>query len=88
VIHLLKEHPDFELELNGHVHETKNSQMNQDLSLLRAQNIRTYLLQQGIARDRIHLNGLGDKYPLTPGDPANKYLDNTRIDIRFYNPRT
>ncbi|MBK8501838.1 MAG: OmpA family protein [Saprospiraceae bacterium] len=88
VIHVLKEYPDFELELNAHVHETINSQMNQDLSLQRAQNIRKYLLQQGVARDRIHLNGMGDKYPLDPESPTNKYIDNTRIEIRFYNPRT
>ena len=88
VLHLLNEYPNFELELDGHVHETRNTQTNLNLSLQRAQNIRKYLLDHGIAQDRIHLNAFGDKYPLDPDNPTNKYKNNTRIDIRFYNPRT
>ena len=88
VVNLLKDYPDYELEVDGHVDQLSGTQANQKLSSQRIKNIQQYLLKQGISIDRIHLNSYGDKYPVDKNDPANVYRKNTRIDIRFYNPRT
>lgn len=88
LLNLLKNNPDYELEIDGHADEFSSSQANHDLSSSRVRSIRQYLLTKGISADRIHINAYGDKYPLDKNDPANAYRHNTRIDIRFYNPRT
>ncbi|MCB0669771.1 MAG: OmpA family protein [Saprospiraceae bacterium] len=88
LLNLLNSNPDYELEIDGHVDELSNADANHDLSLDRVKNIREFLLAKGVSASRIHINAYGDKYPVDRKDPANAYRNNTRIDIRFYNPRT
>ncbi|MCB0686188.1 MAG: OmpA family protein [Saprospiraceae bacterium] len=88
VLNLLLENPAYELVVDGHADEFTSPDANYNLSLQRIKVIQQYFSDQGISAKRIHLNAYGDKYPVDKNDPQNAYLKNTRIDIRFYNPRT
>ncbi len=88
IIHMLKDHPNYEIDIDSHTDELGTSKANELLSLQRVQGISQYLIKNGIDSDRIHLNGYGDKYPVDKSLPADSYRKNSRIDIRFYNPRT
>jgi outer membrane protein OmpA-like peptidoglycan-associated protein len=88
ILQLLKENPHYEIDLDGYTDELGTAGANETLSLLRVQGIRQYLLGKGIASDRVHINGYGDKFPVDKSQPENAYRSNIRIDIRFFNPRT
>ncbi len=85
VINLLQKNPLYEIDIDGHSDELTNSDSNRELSLRRVTSIKDYLLKNGITSRRIHINGFGDRYPVSD---QNQFLKNTRIEIRLYNPRT
>ncbi|NND31700.1 MAG: OmpA family protein [Saprospiraceae bacterium] len=88
ILNLLQAHPQFEIDIDGHTDELGNARDNQILSTKRVESIGAYLMSKGIAKDRIHMSGYGQKYPVDRNLEQNKFKKNRRIDIRFFNPRT
>lgn len=64
----------------GHTSDTGARERNMELSCARAIAVRRYLLQAGVAPERISAYGFGPDKPLLPRDPAAD--DNRRVEIR------
>lgn len=88
VVDILKEHPDYFLELRGHTDNLGEKEPLKVLSLARAETVKTYLVDNGISADRIWCVGLGDTMPLAPNDNPAGREQNRRVEfkIKFKKP--
>ena len=79
---LLQQSPEARVEIVGHTDDVGTATRNQALSEARAQAVKTYLVEHGIASERLTARGEGEDNPL--GDnttPAGRQL-NRRIEFR------
>jgi outer membrane protein OmpA-like peptidoglycan-associated protein len=75
------ENPKVAITIIGHTDNQGNPQYNENLSLRRAESVKRFLLEKGIAEDRVATEGKGDREPIRPNDtPENKAL-NRRVTI-------
>jgi outer membrane protein OmpA-like peptidoglycan-associated protein len=73
--------------VEGHTDSRGSSQKNHELSLLRAQEVRGYLVSQGIPTNSIQAAGLGEERPIASNDTAEGRANNRRVEI-VINPKT
>ena len=69
------------LKLVVHVQPTNNSDKDQALSEKRADEVRDWLVQWGIAQTRISAHGMGGQKPLVPRGTKNAQMINDRIEM-------
>ena len=74
-------HPGLDLEVEGHTDSVGGDNYNQGLSERRAESVRDYLVQQGIARDTIVAHGFGESPPVTTNDTASGRQQNRRVEL-------
>jgi outer membrane protein OmpA-like peptidoglycan-associated protein len=79
LIALLKEQASLKIEIGGHTDNTGNKKANQTLSENRAKAVYQYLIDNGIASDRLSYKGYGDTKPIA---------DNATEEGRSQNRRT
>lgn len=80
---LFSKYPSNNIEINGHTDTSGVSANNLKLSQLRANAVRDYLIQQGVAVERLSAYGFGDGVPIADNStPAGRRL-NRRIDFNF-----
>ncbi len=60
ILNLMNEYSDMVIELSSHTDSRGSSPFNQDLSQKRAESARTWLLEKGVAADRIIPKGYGE----------------------------
>ncbi len=65
---LLKANPNLVIRINGHSDNVGNAAYNQQLSEQRAQAVASYLLNFGLATDRISSKGFGETQPIASND--------------------
>lgn len=64
------------IEVAGHTDSIGTEEYNQGLSERRAQAVADYLVQNGVARDRLRVAGFGETRPRAPNDtPENRQLN-------------
>lgn len=67
--------------LGGHADERGPKDYNQALSARRVEAVRKYLLEQGIAAERIVAHAYGEEYPARPGHDEDAWAFNRRVDL-------
>ena len=73
---------DIIVEISGHTDNVGSNSSNQTLSQKRADSVRFWLIQKGVAPDRIIAKGYGEEFPRVPNDtPDNKRM-NRRIEFK------
>ena len=77
----MKRWPDRTAIVSGNTDLRGNAEYNQALSLRRAKAVKSYLVGQGIAADRIKVRAFGKQNPLTTEE--NNQNMNRRVDITF-----
>ncbi len=80
-IAILKDNPKMEVILSGHADERGTGEYNRVLSKQRAEAIQKYLMDQGIASERLVVYGFGKDYPLKKGHDEDSRSYNRRVDI-------
>ena len=68
--------------IEGHTDSLGTVDANRDLSQRRAQAVADYLVGQGVARDRLEVQGFGSSQPITgtgAGNPANRRVEALRL---------
>src|SRR5205814_1528587 len=65
---LLKAHPEAKVTVEGFTDATGDTAANRDLSLARAREVRSRLIDQGVDSDRIAAAGLGSSKPIASND--------------------
>lgn len=80
------EYKEYELELAGHTDSDKITRTanryrdNHDLAALRANSVRRFLVEHGVAGERVHLSAWGPDRPLGGGDKAK----DRRVEILLH----
>ncbi len=82
VARVLKENPQIKLvRIEGHTDDRGRDQYNLDLSKRRAESVRTYLIKQGIVRDRLQAVGYGKVMPIADNETEEGRAKNRRVEF-------
>ncbi len=75
-------YPDMNVEIDGYTDSTGPEGYNMDLSVRRAEAVRTYLVNNvGIAADRLTVKGYGETNPAYPNDTKENRAKNRRVEF-------
>ena len=80
---LLIRNPNLKIEISGHTDDIGNDQTNMELSKKRAQSVVNFLLENGIATDRMFFKGFGESIPKVKNDTELNRQQNRRIELKF-----
>lgn len=83
VADVLKEFKKTAVNVSGHTDSTGGAQLNQTLSEQRAQSVKDYLLNRGVASGRVHAVGYGFRYPIASNETASGREQNRRVEIQL-----
>jgi outer membrane protein OmpA-like peptidoglycan-associated protein len=74
-------YPGLHLQVEGHTDSVGSDEYNQQLSEKRAQAVRDYLVQQGIASSAVVASGLGKTAPVASNDTPEGRQQNRRVEL-------
>ncbi len=77
----LRQHPNSTVQIEGHTDNTGSPDYNLQLSQLRAQSVRTFLIADGVSPLRMQAIGYGETRPEAPNDNAAGRQQNRRVEI-------
>lgn len=77
----LNKYPERTLVIEGHTDSVGSESSNQSLSQRRADSVRQYLLQQGVASNRLTAFGKGESYPVASNDSTSGRALNRRVEV-------
>ena len=72
----------------GHTDSVGGTEYNKDLSLRRAQAVKSYLVSKGVDGDRIDTAGKGERQPSADNTTAAGRTENRRVEIEVTSTRT
>lgn len=75
------------LVIIGHTDSAGADDMNQKLSLARAEAVRSYLVKQGVASDHVKAEGAGESQPIADNATAEGRANNRRVEIVIENAK-
>jgi outer membrane protein OmpA-like peptidoglycan-associated protein len=79
---LLKANPAARVEIGGHTDSDGSESFNQDLSERRAESVRVYLVQRGVASSMLSTRGYGETSPVASNSTPEGKAQNRRIEFR------
>ena len=82
-VKVLKEFDDVHLEISGHTDSDGNRAHNSELSRARAEAVRNYLVEKGVAPGRLITRGAGPDEPIAPNDTKKNKSLNRRIEFKL-----
>lgn len=77
----LKDYPQRTARVEGYTDSTGSSDHNQQLSSMRAQSVQTALVDLGVPRDRVTMQGYGEAYPVAGNESAGGRQMNRRVEV-------
>lgn len=81
LVNFLNQYPERNVQIEGHTDNVGSADYNQGLSQRRAESVRSYLRQQGIAPQRLSASGMGMNQPIADNTSANGRQQNRRVEI-------
>jgi len=78
---VLSENPEVTVEIQGYTDNTGSKATNTKLSQARADAVRTWLINKGIAADRLTAKGFGPENPIAPNTTKEGKAQNRRIEF-------
>jgi OOP family OmpA-OmpF porin len=81
VANAAKSCPGASIEVDGHASAEGSSDVNQQLSVRRAQAVIAYLVRAGVEADRLRPVGYGSSRPVAPNDTSENMAKNRRIEF-------
>jgi outer membrane protein OmpA-like peptidoglycan-associated protein len=82
---ILKAYPSTTVRLEGNTDNTGDSEANQQLSLARAEAVKSTLAKRGIDPSRIVTAGHGQTQPIAPNDTETGRAENRRLELVVLN---
>lgn len=80
----LRKYPDTDVTIIGHTDARGSEEYNQALSERRARAAAGFLLEQGIAPERVHTFGMGETEPIATNDTEEGRQQNRRVEVAIY----
>lgn len=87
VAQVLRDFPDISIEVQGHTDSRGNDAGNMRLSHQRAEAVRQYLVNQGVAGDRLTARGYGETMPIESNATDVGRATNRRVEFVRTDPR-
>lgn len=84
-VSLAKEHPNANIQVDGHTDATGEEAYNQWLSEKRAVSVKNYLVSLGLAESRIFTEGYGLSKPVATNKTPEGRQQNRRVEITVLN---
>src|SRR5512146_507430 len=81
----LAAHPELQVEVAGYTDSRGSDQYNQRLSQSRAEAVRRYLIQRGVAPERLSARGFGETNPIDTNATTNGQGRNRRVELHRVN---
>jgi outer membrane protein OmpA-like peptidoglycan-associated protein len=78
---IVASYPTLSFNVEGHTDSTGSAATNAELSLRRAEAVRTFLITQGVAASRIEVEGFGPSRPAADNSTAEGRARNRRVEI-------
>ncbi len=82
-VKVLQSDPSVKVMIEGHADESGPARMNQTLALKRAEQIKKYLVQNGISDSKITVRGYGSRNPVTTNTTFEGRALNRRVEIKL-----
>lgn len=82
VVNWLKENPDVGIIVEGHTDNVGGKDFNLNLSLRRAQSVKTFLVRRGIRPSLITIEGYGYTRPVADNNTEEGRRQNRRVEVR------
>jgi outer membrane protein OmpA-like peptidoglycan-associated protein len=80
----LDRYDDSNLLIVGHTDAVGRESYNQDLSERRAESAASYLISQGVDRNRVDTRGLGETEPVATNETDSGRAKNRRVEVAIY----
>lgn len=80
----LKAHPDTDIQITGYTDNTGSDAINNPLSEKRAQAVYNFLLQQGVAGNRMTSAGMGSANPVASNSSVDGRAQNRRVEVYIH----
>jgi outer membrane protein OmpA-like peptidoglycan-associated protein len=80
-VQVLKQEGSVDIVVEGHTDSVGTDQYNVGLSRRRAETVRRYLVEHGVASSRITAEGLGESKPVASNDTAEGRAQNRRVEL-------
>lgn len=77
----LKNHPNVNLQVEGHADSRGSTEYNLALGEKRAQAVKSYMESLGISSDRLSVTSYGEEKPLIDGDSEDAFAKNRRVNF-------
>ncbi len=81
-VSFLTKNPQYHVEIQGNTDSTGPLAWNMELSKLRAESVKTFLVSQGVAEERLTTKGYGPHEPIAPNDTPENRAKNRRVDFK------
>jgi OOP family OmpA-OmpF porin len=81
-LQILRDNPSARVEVGGHTDNVGNANYNRRLSQQRADSVRDWLVEHGVARNRMQTRGYGSAQPVAPNDTDEGRARNRRIEFK------
>lgn len=79
---LNEQYPQLKVEIAGHTDNTGKPELNQTLSVKRAESVKAYLVKKGVAEDRLTTAGFGPDQPVADNGTAAGRAQNRRVEFK------
>lgn len=77
----LKNHAETMVKIEGHTDSRGSSEYNANLSRMRAESVRDFLINNGVSPQRISARGMGEDYPVASNSTAAGRQQNRRVEV-------
>jgi outer membrane protein OmpA-like peptidoglycan-associated protein len=81
LIAFLNQYRDRSVVIEGHTDNIGSNANNLALSTRRAESVKSYLLQQGVGRQRVTSSGMGETRPIANNDTESGRQQNRRVEV-------
>ena len=83
LVDVLKKREEYKLRVSGHTDNVGYAANNMQLSIRRANAVKTFLTQNGIAEDRVITQGFGQTKPIATNDTKAGRAKNRRVEMEI-----
>ncbi|RTY95768.1 OmpA family protein [Flavobacterium sp. GT3R68] len=83
IVAILKEYPYSRFMIEGHTDSDGTNELNQTLSENRAAAVKNFLIENGIAADRLNSAGYGETKPIDSNKTAKGKANNRRVEVNL-----